>query len=130
MDIFNLLKNLLLLIKKAKKVKTFTEKPNQELALSFLDSGDFLWNSGMFIWSVKSIVLAYRKHLRDMYDVFEEGKHFFNTEKEHDLISRIFPGCKNISIDYGIMEKADNVYVYPAEFGWSDLGTWDHYMSS
>ena len=110
--------------KKAKKVKTFTEKPNQELALSFLDSGDFLWNSGMFICSVKSIVLAYRKHLRDMYDVFEEGKHFFNTEKEHEFISRIFPGCKNISIDYGIMEKADNVYVYPAEFGWSDLGTW------
>ena len=110
--------------KKAKKVKTFTEKPNQELALSFLDSGDFLWNSGMFIWSVKSIVLAYRKHLRDMYDVFDEGKHFFNTEKENEFISRVFPGCKNISIDYGIMEKADNVYVYPAEFGWSDLGTW------
>ena len=92
--------------------------------MSFLDSGDFLWNSGMFIWSVKSIVLAYRKHLRDMYDVFDEGKHFFNTEKENEFISRVFPGCKNISIDYGIMEKADNVYVYPAEFGWSDLGTW------
>ena len=110
--------------KKAKKVKTFTEKPNQELALSFLDSGDFLWNSGMFIWSAKSIVLAYRKHLRDMYDIFEEGKQFFNTVKEHEFISRVFPGCKNISIDYGIMEKAENVYVYPADFGWSDLGTW------
>ena len=110
--------------KKVKKVKTFTEKPNQELALSFIDSGDFLWNSGMFISSAKSVVLAYRKHLRDMYDVFDEGKQFFNTEKEHEFISRVFPGCKNISIDYGIMEKADNVYVYPAEFGWSDLGTW------
>ena len=109
---------------KVRKVKTFTEKPNQELALNFLDSGDFLWNSGMFIWSVKSIVLAYRKHLRDMYDIFEEGKQFYNTSKEVEFIDRVFPGCKNISVDYGIMEKSDNVYVYPAEFGWSDLGTW------
>ena len=59
-----------------------------------------------------------------MYDIFEEGKQFFNTVKEHEFISRVFPGCKNISIDYGIMEKAENVYVYPADFGWSDLGTW------
>lgn len=110
--------------KKARKVKTFTEKPNQELALNFLDSGDFLWNSGMFIWSAKSITLAYRKHLRDMYDVFEEGKMHYNTEKETEYIDRIFPGCKNISIDYGIMEKSANVYVYPADLGWSDLGTW------
>ena len=110
--------------KKARKVKTFTEKPNQELALNFLDSGDFLWNSGMFIWSAKSISLAYRKHLRDMYDLFEEGKEFYNTNKEREYIDRVFPGCKNISIDYGIMEKSDNVYVYPADFGWSDLGTW------
>jgi mannose-1-phosphate guanylyltransferase len=110
--------------KKARKVKTFTEKPNQELALSFLDSGDFLWNSGMFIWSVKSITLAYRKHLRDMYEVFDEGKQFYNTIKEKQFINRIFPACKNISIDYGIMEKSQNVYVYPADFGWSDLGTW------
>ncbi len=109
---------------KVKGVKTFTEKPNQELALNFLDSGDFLWNSGMFIWSVKSIVLAYRKYLRDMYDVFEEGKQFYNTNKEIEFIDRVFPGCKNISVDYGIMEKSDNVYVYPANFGWSDLGTW------
>tara|TARA_B100000287_G_C20532002_1_gene741262 strand:- start:39 stop:1088 length:1050 start_codon:yes stop_codon:yes gene_type:complete len=110
--------------KKAKKVKTFTEKPNHELALNFLDSGDFLWNSGMFVWSVKSIVLAYRKYLRDIYDIFEEGKHFFNSVEEEEFILRVFPGCKSISIDYAIMEKADNVYVYPAEFGWSDLGTW------
>ena len=107
-----------------RKVKTFTEKPNQELALNFLDSGDFLWNSGMFIWSAKSITLAYRKHLRDMYDVFEEGKMYYNTEKETEYIDRVFSGCKNISIDYGIMEKSANVYVYPADLGWSDLGTW------
>ena len=110
--------------KKARKVKTFTEKPNQELALNFLDSGDFLWNSGMFIWSAQSISLAYRKHLRDMYEVFEEGKEFYNTIEEKEFIDRVFPGLKNISIDYGIMEKSDNVYVYPADFGWSDLGTW------
>tara|TARA_B100001142_G_C14341277_1_gene657984 strand:- start:2397 stop:3473 length:1077 start_codon:yes stop_codon:yes gene_type:complete len=109
---------------KIRKVKTFTEKPDQELALNFLDSGDFLWNSGMFIWSAKSITLAYRKQLRDMYDIFEEGKQFYNTSEEAEFIERIFPGCKNISIDYGIMEKSDNVYVYPANFGWSDLGTW------
>ena len=107
-----------------RRVKTFTEKPDQELALNFLDSGDFLWNSGIFICSTKSITLAYRKQLRDMYDVFEEGKKFYNTSKESEFIDRIFPGCKNISIDYGIMEKSENVYVYPADFGWSDLGTW------
>ena len=110
--------------KKVKKVKTFTEKPDQELALNFLDSGDFLWNSGMFIWNVKSITLAYRKQLRDIYDVFEEGKEFYNTNKEIEFVNRMFPGCKNISVDYGIMEKSDNVYVYPVDFGWSDLGTW------
>ena len=110
--------------KKARKVKTFIEKPNQELALNFLDSGDFLWNSGMFIWSAKSITLAYRKHLRDMYEVFDEGKQFYNTINEKEFIDRVFPACKNISIDYGIMEKSENVYVYPADFGWSDLGTW------
>ncbi|KRO54261.1 MAG: mannose-1-phosphate guanylyltransferase [Cryomorphaceae bacterium BACL11 MAG-121001-bin54] len=107
-----------------RKVKTFTEKPNQELALNFLDSGDFLWNSGMFVWSAKSITLAFRKQLRDMYDVFEQGKKFYNTSKETEFIDRIFPGCKNISIDYGIMEKSENVYVYPTDLGWSDLGTW------
>jgi mannose-1-phosphate guanylyltransferase len=89
-----------------------------------LDSGDFLWNSGMFIWSAKSITLAYRKHLHDMYDIFEEGKAYYNTDKEEEYIDRLFPACKNISIDYGIMEKSDKVYVYPASFGWSDLGTW------
>tara|TARA_B100001758_G_C18358768_1_gene584357 strand:+ start:99 stop:1166 length:1068 start_codon:yes stop_codon:yes gene_type:complete len=107
-----------------RKVKTFTEKPDQELALNFLDSGDFLWNSGIFIWNAKSITLAYRKQLRDMYDVFEEGKSFYNTSAESEFINRVFAGCKNISIDYGIMEKSENVYVYPANFGWSDLGTW------
>lgn len=105
-------------------VKTFTEKPNLELAQQFIESGDFLWNSGIFIWNVKSILLAMRKYLRDIYDVFEDGNSYYNTEQEQAFIQRVFAGCKNISIDYGIMEKADNVYVYPSEFGWSDLGTW------
>ena len=109
---------------KVKKVKTFTEKPDQELALNFLDSGDFLWNSGIFICNVKTISLAFRKYLRDMYDVFEEGDKFYNTPNEQNYINRVFSGCKNVSIDYGIMEKSQNVYVYPSSFGWSDLGTW------
>ena len=107
-----------------RKVKTFTEKPNQDLALSFIDSGDFLWNSGMFVWSAKSINIAFRKYLRDIYDIFEEGKQFYNTNDEPKYIERVFGLCKNISIDYAIMEKANNVYVYPASFGWTDLGTW------
>ena len=106
------------------KVKTFTEKPNQELALQFIDSGDFLWNSGIFIWKAETVILAIRKHLRDMYDIFEAGNEYYNTNNESEFIDRVFPGCKNISIDYGIMEKSENVYVCPADFGWSDLGTW------
>jgi mannose-1-phosphate guanylyltransferase len=107
-----------------RKVKTFTEKPNLEIAQQFLDSGDFLWNSGMFIWSVSSIVLSIEKLLPEMYEVFLEGKELYNTDDEIDFINRVFPICKNISIDYGIMEKSKNVFVYPSDFGWSDLGTW------
>jgi mannose-1-phosphate guanylyltransferase len=107
-----------------KKVRKFTEKPNQELALQFLDSGDFLWNSGIFIWSAKTIIKSFRKHLRNIYNVFEEGNSFYNTKKENSYIDRIFPACNNISIDYGVMEKSDSVYVSPADLGWSDLGTW------
>jgi len=107
-----------------KKVKKFTEKPNQELALQFLDSGDFLWNSGIFIWSAKTIIKSFRKHLRNIYNVFEEGNSFYNTKKENSYIDKIFPACNNISIDYGVMEKSDSVYVSPADLGWSDLGTW------
>ena len=106
------------------KVKTFTEKPDQELALQFIDSGDFLWNSGIFIWKAETVILAIRKHLRDMYDIFEAGNEYYNTTDENEFIDRVFPGCKNISIDYGIMEKSENVYVCPADIGWSDLGTW------
>ncbi len=111
-------------IEEVSKVKTFTEKPDLELAKKFLESGDFLWNSGIFIWSAKSIIKAFDDHLLEVGQLFQEGADLLNTEKESEFIGRIYPSCKNISIDYGIMEKARNVYTVPAEFGWSDLGTW------
>ncbi len=107
-----------------KKVKTFTEKPNKDLALQFLDSGDFLWNAGIFAFTSEALINSYKKYLRDIYDVFSSGEDFYNTKKEQEFINRVFPTCKNISIDYGILEKSDFVYVYPSSFGWSDLGTW------
>ena len=105
-------------------VKTFTEKPNLEMAKVFLQSGDFLWNSGIFIWSLETISEAFRVYLPEVADRFREGELLMGTEKEEDFIEEIFPKCPNISIDYGIMEKAENVYVLPSSFGWSDLGTW------
>jgi mannose-1-phosphate guanylyltransferase len=106
------------------KVKIFTEKPNLELAQSFIQSGDFLWNAGIFIWSAKAINEAFEKHLPDMYEIFQQGNIFYNTSNEVEFISNAYLQCTNISIDFGIMEKADNVYVLPSDFGWSDLGTW------
>lgn len=106
------------------KVKTFTEKPDRELAKTFVASGDFLWNAGIFVWEVKNIIRAFEKLLPEMHEVFDAERAAFNTEKEAEAIDRIYPQCINISIDYGIMEKADNVYVIPSSFGWSDLGTW------
>ena len=106
------------------KVKTFTEKPDKELAKTFLLSGDFLWNAGIFVWQVKNIISAFEKFLPEIHDVFDTEKNYFNTEAETEAIERIYPQCVNISIDYGVMEKADNVYIIPSAFGWSDLGTW------
>ncbi|MGB4398673.1 MAG: mannose-1-phosphate guanylyltransferase [Daejeonella sp.] len=106
------------------KVKTFTEKPNLELARTFVQSGDFLWNAGIFVWSVRNILYSFRKHLPEINDIFNEGSAVYNTDKETEFIQTAFTQCTNISIDYGIMEKAENVYVLPSEFGWSDLGTW------
>ncbi len=107
-----------------KKVKTFTEKPDLEMAKFFLKSGDFLWNSGIFIWSVKSILKAFEEHSPELDAIFREGNNFYNTPKEIDFISKAYSNCKNISIDYAIMEKAENVYVRASAIGWSDLGTW------
>lgn len=107
------------------QVKTFTEKPNKELAETFIASGDFLWNAGIFTWKVKNILAAFEKHLPEMYEVFAAEKDKFNTAEETAAIEQIYPQCTNISIDFGIMEKAENVYVIPATFSWSDLGTWN-----
>ena len=107
------------------KVRTFTEKPNLEIAKTFLASGDFLWNAGIFMWKVKNIVKAFEHFLPEMHEVFMTGWDAFNTEAEQNAIENIYPQCTNISIDFGIMEKADNVYVIPSSFGWSDLGTWN-----
>ena len=107
------------------KVKTFTEKPNLDLAKTFLASGDFLWNAGIFTWKVKNLINAFEAHLPEMFEVFAAEKDKFNTPEETKAIERIYPQCTNISIDFGIMEKADNVYVIPASFRWSDLGTWN-----
>ncbi|MCO5233693.1 MAG: mannose-1-phosphate guanylyltransferase [Chitinophagales bacterium] len=106
------------------KVKTFTEKPNLETAKQFIKSGDFLWNAGIFIWNVKSIIHSFQQYLHEVSDAFEEVKSFIGTEKENLAIEKAFSECPNISIDFGIMEKAENVFVIPANFGWSDLGTW------
>ena len=107
------------------KVKTFTEKPDLEIAKSFIESGDFLWNAGIFAWKASSILNAFEKYQPEMYELFDQEKIHFNTAEESQAIQRIYPLCTNISIDIAIMEKANNVYVMPASFGWSDLGTWN-----
>ncbi len=107
-----------------RKVKTFTEKPNLEMAESFIDSGDFLWNSGIFIWSCKAIMDAFEKYQPEISYVFHEAAGIYNSPDEWPYMSRAYATCKSISIDYAIMEKAENVYVFISDFGWSDLGTW------
>ena len=106
------------------KVKTFTEKPDLDLAKKFMESGDFYWNSGIFIWNIKSILASFEKHMPETFSVFDEGRDLFGTKQEKSFISKAYAVCRSISIDYGIMEKADNVYVKCADIGWSDLGTW------
>jgi len=106
------------------KVKTFTEKPNLELAKSFLKSGDFLWNSGIFVWNIRTVLAAFKKELPEIYEAFDDGRGKYYKPEEKPFIVHAYSLCKNISVDYGIMEKADNVFVIPADIGWSDLGTW------
>ncbi|MEA2043608.1 MAG: mannose-1-phosphate guanylyltransferase [Bacteroidota bacterium] len=109
-----------------KAVKTFTEKPDKKTAQTFIDSGEFLWNSGIFIWSLKTIDASFNKYLPDISALFSPSeKDFTDSESERNFIERAYSECKNISIDNGIMEHAENVYVMSADFGWSDLGTWD-----
>ncbi len=108
-----------------KKVKTFTEKPQADLAKKFLESGDFLWNSGIFIWSVDAIIRAFETHDEEIASLFASGLNEYFTKGEDKFIKKTYSHCKSISIDYAIMEKAENVYVVPGDFGWSDLGSWN-----
>ena len=107
-----------------KKVTQFREKPDYETAKAFLDSGNFLWNGGIFIWSVKSITEAFEKFQPQMNALFQQGSQSYNTDSEKQFIQTNYEKAENISIDYAVMEKANNVYVLPATFDWNDLGTW------
>lgn len=106
------------------RVKCFTEKPNLELAQVFVQSGEFFWNSGIFVWKVKDIIDALAQHLPDLHALFVSIADKLGTDQENAAIERVFAECRGISIDYGVMEKADNVYVRCGDFGWSDVGTW------
>ncbi len=105
-------------------VKTFTEKPDEDLARVFLRSGEFFWNSGMFFWSADSILKALDNYAPEVNAAFEQGKQYFGTPQEMDFINAQFEACPSISIDFAVMEKAPNVYVETVDFGWNDLGTW------
>lgn len=107
-----------------KKVKKFTEKPDLQTAEKFIASGDYLWNAGIFVWSAKSIIAAFENSLPAMLALFNEGEKVWNTEQEEDFIKENYEKSENISIDFGIMESAQNVHVLPVDFGWNDLGTW------
>lgn len=107
-----------------KPVIQFREKPDAATAQSFLDQGNFVWNSGIFLWSSKTIISAFQDHLPEMANIFESGLSAFNTPQESQFINDNFPKCENVSIDYGVMEKAQDISVMPCDFGWSDLGTW------
>ena len=106
------------------KVRAFTEKPELALAKVFVESGDFFWNSGIFLWNLRAIRAAFREFLPEVVEKFMAGEDSMGTDHEESFIQEMFPTCPNVSIDYGVMEKAKNVYVMPSDFGWSDLGTW------
>lgn len=109
---------------RVRKVKTFTEKPDLDIAKQFLKSGDFYWNSGIFIWSLKAIEEAMQTHLSELNELFNEAAPSINTDEEALRMEKLYTVCENISIDYGVLEKAENVNVVLSDFGWSDLGTW------
>ena len=105
-------------------VKTFTEKPSEDLARVFLETGEFFWNSGMFFWSADTIINAISTYAPEVNAIFDQGKDYFGTEQEWPYIEGNFEACPSISIDFAVMEKAPNVYVETVDFGWNDLGTW------
>ena len=106
------------------KVERFKEKPDYDTAVQFVAEGNYFWNSGIFLWTLDGIMQAFKQYLPEMVDVFEKGIYNFGTPEEQDFINDHFVDCPNISIDYGVMEKSPNTYTIPADFGWSDIGTW------
>lgn len=106
------------------RVDSFKEKPTLEVAESYVKQPNYLWNSGLFIWSVSTIINAFRVYQPEMSRLFEQMMPYYDTELEQEKINEMFPQCENISVDYAILERAEEIYVYPADFGWSDLGTW------
>ena len=106
------------------KVEMFKEKPNYDTAVKFVAEGNYFWNSGIFLWTLDGIMKAFKQYLPEMVEVFEKGIYHFGTPEEQDFINDHFVDCPNISIDYGVMEKSPNTYTIPADFGWSDIGTW------
>ncbi len=107
-----------------KRVSKFTEKPDYQTAKGFLEAGNYLWNAGIFIWQTQVILAAFQEYLPAMYQLFAQGKDQLNTEAEKAFIDKVYSDAENISIDYGIIEKADNIYVLPVAFDWNDLGSW------
>jgi mannose-1-phosphate guanylyltransferase len=106
------------------RVRRFAEKPNLATAEAFVASGEYLWNAGIFIWTSQAVLEAFERYSKEIYDILAIGKPYYNTAKEQDFLDQTYPTTPNISVDFAIMEKADNVFTIPAEFGWSDLGTW------
>ena len=106
------------------KVEMFKEKPDYETAVKFVTEGNYFWNSGIFLWTLDGIMQAFKQYLPEMVEVFEKGIYKFGTPEEQDFINDHFVDCPNISIDYGVMEKSPNTFTIPADFGWSDIGTW------
>ena len=107
------------------QVKTFTEKPNADLAKVFLETGEFFWNSGMFIWNLSAIKAELESNLPEVANFFKDGGSYFYTDGEKEFIRKAYEECPSISIDYGVMEKTHKAWVFPADFGWSDIGTWE-----
>ena len=108
------------------KVKTFTEKPPLEMAQTFIDSGDFLWNTGLFVWKASEILKEFEMFQPEMYEAFADAKDLFDQDRESEVLESVYGLCTNLSLDLAIMEKSENVYIVPCEFGWSDLGTWNN----
>ena len=106
------------------RVDSFREKPNVETALGYIQKNNYFWNAGIFIWNVNTIVNAFRIYQPAMAKIFESMLPIYGSEKEQEVINERFPECESISVDYAIMEKAEEIFVCPADFGWSDLGTW------